>query len=130
MDDAKYLEKDYGIWGNMRKKFMYAYREADWQLLKEADKLETYLKSINDEYAAKADEMLPSVLLRHGCTEELKAQNSLEWVGRYNMAKNEVKEILQKEIEEIDVDTTISDDEDLSEDLGPDLLPNANSRFA
>lgn len=130
MEEAKILEKNYGIYGNMRKKFMKAYREADWELLLDADRLDSYLMEINEEFAQKAEQMLPSVLLRHGVVEELKEKDLMGWVQRYNMAQNEVKEVLQQEIETLDVDTSPQEnDENSEEDMEPDILPNAKSRF-
>lgn len=130
MDEAKILEKNYGVWGNMRKKFMHTYREAEWELMLDAEKLDGYLTDFNEEYQAESETLLASALERNGITEELKAKDPMAWIQGYNMAKEDVKELLQKQIEEADDLEEPKEETEEFEDLGPEFLPDAKDRLA
>ena len=42
MSDEEILAKNYGPWGNMRKKFLHEYRQAEWGLQNAAAAAEQY----------------------------------------------------------------------------------------
>ncbi len=58
MSDEEILAKNYGPWGNMRKKFLHEYRQAEWGLLQDAGRLDSYLKKVNDDYTAKTEDLM------------------------------------------------------------------------
>lgn len=100
MSDERILAKDYGPWGNMRKKFMHEYRQGEWGLLQDAGRLDSYLKNVNDDYTANAEDLMPAELERLGVNEGLKSRDVMAWVQRYGQARANVREFLQKELEE------------------------------
>lgn len=132
MNEKDILEKDYGMWGNIRKHFMYANREADWSLFLETERLDSYLTEIQDEFKEQAETLLEAELSEQGVTEELKERDPMAWIQRYNIAKENVTEIMRQTIETLDMQDNpfagADEDEELP-DLGPELLPDAKSRL-
>ena len=53
LSDEEILAKDYGYWGNIRKRSLYEYRPGEWGLLQDMDRLEYYLEKVNADYIAK-----------------------------------------------------------------------------
>ena len=119
----------YGFWGEMRKKFMETYRPGEYGILLDAGKEEEYLREFNAEYQAKADEQLPRLLERLGVTEALKEHDPMEWIARYNQARDALIEMLRAEIEEQGDEYRETEIETNEEDNGPELLPNAEKRL-
>ena len=99
MRDEEILAKNYGPWGNMRKKFLHEYRQAEWGLLQDAGRLDSYLKKVNDDYTAKTEDLMAAELERLGVNENLKSRDVMTWVQRYGQARGNVRETLQKELE-------------------------------
>ena len=78
-------EKPIGIWGQRHKRYLKEHRKATYTTLLTSGKLNTYLSGINEQAA-------------QGITEQLKAENALEWVRRMNNIRACAMEIVNKEI--------------------------------
>ena len=77
-------EKPIGIWGQRHKRYLKEHRKATYTTLLTSGKLNTYLSGINEQ--------------AQGITEQLKAENALEWVRRMNNIRACAMEIVNKEI--------------------------------
>ncbi len=62
------------------------------------NKLKSYLLNIEDECKEKLDILIKQMTEQENVTEELKANNQLEWVARMNNIKNGAEEIVLKEM--------------------------------
>ena len=62
------------------------------------NELKSYLLDIEDECKEKLDILIKQMAEQENVTEELKANNQLEWVARMNNIKNRAEEIVLKEM--------------------------------
>ena len=58
----------------------------------------TYLADLNEQAEERLDLIVEQMKAAEGVTEELKAQNQLEWVGRMNNIRNRAEEIINSEL--------------------------------
>ncbi len=58
----------------------------------------TYLADLNEQAEERLDLIMEQMKAAEGVTEELKAQNQLEWVGRMNNIRNRAEEIINSEL--------------------------------
>ena len=62
------------------------------------DKLSEHLKEIDETATARYNLLMKQFAERENITEELKANNQLEWVGKMNSIKNCTEEIIFNEL--------------------------------
>ena len=60
--------------------------------------LNSYLLDIEDECKNKIETLINQIAEKENITEELKANNQLEWVGKMNSIKQSAEEIVLNEI--------------------------------
>ncbi len=60
-------------------------------------KLNTYLHSIDEKCKALLDSIITKLVKQENVTEDLKANNQLEWIARMNNIKNRAEEIVYNE---------------------------------
>lgn len=60
-------------------------------------KLNTYLHSIDEKCNSLLESIITKLVKQENVTEELKANNQLEWVSRMNNIKNRAEEIVYNE---------------------------------
>ena len=58
----------------------------------------TYLADLNEQAEERLDLIIKQMKAAEGVTEELKARNQLEWVGRMNNIRNRAEEIIKNEL--------------------------------
>jgi hypothetical protein len=58
----------------------------------------TYLADLNEQAEERLDLIIEQMKAAEGVTEELKARNQLEWVGRMNNIRNRAEEIINSEL--------------------------------
>jgi len=98
VDNASVKASELGKYGRLRLKYLLNHRRAEYTCLWAENKLRNHLFEI-DETANKRFELLMKQFKeKENITEELKANNQLEWVGKMNNIKNSVEEIILKEL--------------------------------
>ena len=90
--------KEIGIWGMRHLDYMKQHRKATYNRLSFEGKLNAYLYDINTQAEEMFSELVKQLAHREGITEQLKADNQLEWVRRMNNIRNRVTEIVNNEI--------------------------------
>ena len=86
--------KPIGIWGQRHRRYLQEYKRATYTTLLTSGKLNGYLADI-DERAEKLFFRLVKQMAEHkSVTEQLKADNQLEWVDRTNNIRSRVTEIV------------------------------------
>ncbi|MFC2741976.1 MAG: TnpV protein [Selenomonas artemidis] len=98
MTEEEILEKHYGQWGAMRRRYLYEVCPEEWQRMLIEETLDPYLTEIQQTYAEQAETMTEALLVQEGVTETLKQRDAAEWTGRYNNVLAEVREILRYEL--------------------------------
>ena len=61
-------------------------------------KLDDYLKEIGDTAQEMFDRLVVQMKEAEGVTEQLKAENQLEWVGRMNSIRSRAEEVVLSEL--------------------------------
>ena len=98
IDTASVKANELGKYGRMRLRYLTEHKKGEYTCLWLDNKLRTHLKEF-DELADKRIKMLIKQLAKkENITEELKAQNQLEWVKCMNSIKNRAEEIVLKEL--------------------------------
>ena len=59
---------------------------------------DAYLTDIDKQARERFERLIEDMKLAHGITEQLKAENALEWTGRINNIRACAMEIVNKEI--------------------------------
>ena len=74
------------------------HRKATYTTLLTSGKLNTYLSGINEQAQERFERLIDGMKQAQGITEQLKAENALEWVRRMNNIRACAMEIVNKEI--------------------------------
>lgn len=90
--------KEIGIWGIRHLDYMKQHRKATYNRLSFEGKLNAYLYDINTQAEEMFSELVKQFAHRDGITEQLKADNQLEWVRRMNNIRHRVTEIINNEL--------------------------------
>lgn len=91
-------EKPIGIWGQRHKRYLKEHKKATYTTLLTSGKLNTYLADINEQAQVRFERLIEQMKQSQGVTEQLKAENALEWTGRMNSIRACAMEIVNKEI--------------------------------
>ena len=90
-------EQPIGLFGRRHLDYLKQYRRITYTNLLTSGRLNSYLADI-DRQAQERLEMLTEMKQAQGITEQLKAENALEWVGRINNIRACAREIVEREI--------------------------------
>ncbi len=86
------------IYGERHKRYLQTHRKGFYTRLLTSGKLFSYLADMNEQATERFDVLVKQMSEKEGLTEQLKAENQMEWVGRMNNIKARAEEILSKEI--------------------------------
>ena len=89
-------EPTYGKYGMLRKQFLKEHRSARYQYLLLIGKLNEHLNQIDQEVREQVETLMEQMIEKQGVTEELKAQDQMEWVRLMNNIKASAEEIVLK----------------------------------
>ena len=89
-------EPTYGKYGMLRKQFLKEYRSARYQYMLLTGKLNEHLNQIDQEAREQVEMLMKQMAEKKGVTEELKAQDQMEWVRLMNNIKASAEEIILK----------------------------------
>ena len=87
-----------GRYGRLHREYLKQEHPARYSSLILTGKLWTYLADLNEQAEERLDLIMEQMKAAEGVTEELKAQNQLEWVGRMNNIRNRAEEIINSEM--------------------------------
>jgi len=87
-----------GRYGRLHREYLKEEHPARYSSLILTGKLWTYLADLNEQAEERLDLIMEQMKAAEGVTEELKAQNQLEWVGRMNNIRSRAEEIIRSEI--------------------------------
>ena len=89
-------EPTYGKYGMLRKQFLKEHRSARYQYLLLIGKLNEHLNQTDQEAREQVETLMEQMTEKQGVTEELKAQDQMEWVRLMNNIKASAEEIVLK----------------------------------
>lgn len=92
------VQQPLGKYGRMRKKFLREHRPILWNSLILSGKLQDHLLEIDRTAQERLERMMEERKKAAGLTEQMKAENPMEWVGQMNSLRAQVEEILLNEL--------------------------------
>lgn len=90
--------KSIGLWGQRHKRYLQEYKRAVYTTLLTSGKLNSYLADIDKQATDMMFRLVEQMADKEGVTEQLKAENSMLWVGRMNEIQARAREIINREI--------------------------------
>ena len=87
-----------GKYASLRHSYLKNHRKTDFINLLTTGKLNSHLAEIQRTAEKRVAEITKQMKKDLGVTEELKARNQLEWVGRMNNIRNRAEEIIKSEL--------------------------------
>ena len=91
-------EKPIGIFGQRHLRYLKEYHKIVYANLLTSGKLNSYLADIDEQAQEMLFRLVEQMKRAQGITEQLKAENALEWTGRMNNIRACAMEIVNKEI--------------------------------
>ena len=87
-----------GVWGQRHLRYLKEYRRGIYLNLLTSGELNDYLADIEEQAQERFERIVEQMKQEQGITEQLKAENQMEWAGRMNNIQACVREIVDKEI--------------------------------
>ena len=87
-----------GVWGMRHLEYIKHHRKGFYTSLLVGCNLNRYLADINRQAEEMFDTLTKKLKQAEGITEQLKAENQIEWVGRMNNIRNRATEIINYNI--------------------------------
>lgn len=90
-------EHPIGVWGQRWLRYLKQYHKILYYNLLTSGKLHSHLADVEEEAQSLFLRLVKEYVEREGLTEQLKAANSIEWVGLMNNIRSRVQEIVLNE---------------------------------
>ncbi|GFI55228.1 MULTISPECIES: TnpV protein [Clostridia] len=87
-----------GRYGRLHREYLKQEHPARYSSLILTGTLWIYLADLNEQAEERLNLIIEQMKAAEGVTEELKARNQLEWVGRMNNIRNRAEEIINSEL--------------------------------
>ena len=87
-----------GVWGQRHWRYLKEHRRASYATLLTSGKLNSYLADIDRQAEEMFLRLVKQMAEMEGVTEQLKADNQIEWVGRMNNIRSRAMEIVNSEL--------------------------------
>ena len=90
--------KPVGVWGQRHLRYLKQHRKVLYTNLLTSGKLNSYLADIDKQAEDMFLRLVEQIANREGVTEQLKAENQMEWVCRKNNIRSRAMEIVNDEL--------------------------------
>ncbi len=87
-----------GAWANRHRQYLKQSHKVRYYNLLTSEKLYDYLADIEEQAENMFLRLVDELAEKEGITEELKANNAIEWVRRMNNIRNRAKEIVDADV--------------------------------
>ena len=91
-------EEPIGVWGERHKQFLKKHQHGVYNEFLISGKLQQYLAQIDRDAQEMFDLLVRQLAEQEGVTEQLKAENQMEWVHKMNSVRNRATEIVNHEL--------------------------------
>ena len=95
---AEKENKPIGVWGQRHLGYIRQYKRILYTTLLTSGKLNSYLADIDEQAEGMFLRLVEQIANREGVTEQLKAENQIEWVRAMNSIQHRVTEIVNAEL--------------------------------
>lgn len=87
-----------GVWGQRHRRYLKEHRRATYVTLLTSGRLNSYLADIDRQAEKIFSRLVKQMAEAEGVTEQLKADNQMEWGGGMNNIRNRAMEIVSSEL--------------------------------
>ena len=87
-----------GRWARERQRYLMEQKKPIYETMLLSETLLPHLREIDQTAETYMESLMTALVEEAGATEELKAENPLEWVGRMNNCRNRAEEIIRNEL--------------------------------
>ena len=87
-----------GVWGQRHLRYLKEYHRGTYLSLLTNGRLNDYLADIEEQAQERFERIVKQMKQAQGITEQLKAENQMEWVGMMNNIQTCAREIVDKEM--------------------------------
>ena len=87
-----------GLWGQRHKQYLKEHRHIVYTTMLIDGTLNRYLADINQQAEQMFHRLIDEMAQKQGVTEQLKAENQMEWVQQMNACKSQAEEIVKFEL--------------------------------
>ena len=87
-----------GRWGMLRFSYLRKHREALYTIMLMENTLNSHLEEIDRQAQEMEQQLISQLAQQEGVTEQLKAENQMEWVARMSNIRNRADEIMLNEL--------------------------------
>ena len=95
---AEKENKPVGVWGHRHLRYIRQHKRVLYTTLLTNGKLNSYLADIDKQAEDMFLRLVEQMAKREGVTEQLKAENQMEWVGRMNSIRSRAMEIVNADL--------------------------------
>ena len=87
-----------GRWGMLRFNYLRMHREALYTIMLMEGTLNPHLEDVDRQAQEIEQQLISQLAQQEGVTEQMKAENQMEWVAKMNNIRNRVDEIVLNEL--------------------------------
>ena len=87
-----------GRWGMLRFSYLRKHREALYTIMLMENTLNSHLEEIDRQAQEMEQQLISQLAQQEGVTEQMKAENQMEWVARMSNIRNRADEIVLNEL--------------------------------
>ena len=87
-----------GRWGMLRFSYLRKHREALYTIMLMENTLNSHLEEIDRQAQEMEQQLISQLAQQEGVTEQLKAENQMEWIARMSNIRNRADEIVLNEL--------------------------------
>lgn len=95
---AETMFEPVGVWAHRRRQYLKQHHKILYYNLLTSGKLHSHLADVEEEAQSLFLRLVKEYAEREGMTEQLKAENPIEWVGRMNCIRSRVTETVNAEL--------------------------------
>ena len=90
--------KPLGVWGLKRKDYLMQHKQVQFNIMLMNGTLWTHLADVDEQASDMLSLLVEQMKFNEGITEQLKAENQMEWVARMNNIEARAREIVNHEL--------------------------------
>ena len=87
-----------GVWGQRHKRYLKEHKRAAYITLLTSGRLNSYLADIEEQAQERFERIVEQMKQAQGITEQLKADDTLKWIGRMSNIQTCAREIVDNEM--------------------------------
>ena len=87
-----------GVWGQRHKRYLKEHKRAAYITLLTSGRLNSYLADIEEQAQERFERIVEQMKQALGITEQLKADDTLKWIGRMSNIQTCAREIVDNEM--------------------------------